>query len=86
MSWTTEAGSSDHRVTGWSGLRRRLLLWSTPELVCPTDLASDGEIDPDLLMVPNGNQPPGVQTEALAGQRRVHADEAFPAYRRERSG
>ncbi len=86
MSWTTEAGRSDHRVTGWSGLRRRLLHWSTPELACLTDPASDGEIDPGLLMVPNGNQPLVVQTEALAGLRCVHADEAFPVYRLERSG
>ena len=86
MSWTTDAGGSDHPVTGWSGLCRQRLPRSAPERACLPDLASNEEIDPGLWMVSSGNQPVAVQTETLADQWCARTDEAFPAYRCERSG
>jgi hypothetical protein len=73
-------------MTGRSGLCRQRLPRSAPERAYLPDLASNKEIDPGLWMVPKGSQPVVMQTETLADVRCAHAAEAFPAYRRERSG
>jgi hypothetical protein len=86
VSQTTEAETSDHRVTGAPGSWYGPMDSSAPDHAWLTDLASDEGLGPDYLIVPEGGRPLVAQAEASADLQRVHAGEGFRVYRVKRSG